>query len=52
MLASRAPEKFFEIRDVGKSFHDNAVLKAVSFSVKRAETGVIMGRSGVGSPSR
>ncbi len=41
-------EKFFEFRDVCKSFDDNAVLKDVSFSVKRAETCVIMGRSGVG----
>jgi len=41
-------ENFFEFRDVCKSFDDNAVLKDVSFSVKRAETCVIMGRSGVG----
>ena len=41
-------EKFFEFRDVCKSFDDNAVLKDVSFSVKRAETCVVMGRSGVG----
>ena len=41
-------EKFFEFRDVCKSFDDHAVLKDVSFSVKRGETCVIMGRSGVG----
>jgi phospholipid/cholesterol/gamma-HCH transport system ATP-binding protein len=41
-------ENFFEFRDVCKSFDDNAVLKDVSFSVKRGETCVIMGRSGVG----
>jgi phospholipid/cholesterol/gamma-HCH transport system ATP-binding protein len=41
-------ENFFEFRDVCKSFDDNAVLKNVSFSVKRGETCVIMGRSGVG----
>src|SRR5580658_5728993 len=41
-------EKFFEFRDVCKSFDDNDVLKDVSFSVKRGETCVIMGRSGVG----
>ena len=41
-------EKFFEFHDVCKSFDDNAVLKDVSFSVKRGETCVIMGRSGVG----
>lgn len=41
-------ENFFEFRDVCKSFDDNAVLKNVSFTVKRGETCVIMGRSGVG----
>jgi phospholipid/cholesterol/gamma-HCH transport system ATP-binding protein len=41
-------ENFFEFRHVCKSFDDNVVLKDVSFSVKRAETCVIMGRSGVG----
>ncbi|MGC2233210.1 MAG: ATP-binding cassette domain-containing protein, partial [Candidatus Acidiferrum sp.] len=41
-------EDFFEFRDVCKSFDDNAVLKNVSFTVKRGETCVIMGRSGVG----
>jgi phospholipid/cholesterol/gamma-HCH transport system ATP-binding protein len=41
-------ENFFEFRDVYKSFDDNAVLKNVSFSVKRGDTCVIMGRSGVG----
>jgi len=41
-------ENFFEFRDVNKSFDDNYVLKNVTFRVKRGETCVIMGRSGVG----
>lgn len=41
-------ENFFEFHDVCKSFDENEVLKNVSFTVKRAETCVIMGRSGVG----
>jgi phospholipid/cholesterol/gamma-HCH transport system ATP-binding protein len=41
-------ENFFEFRDVNKSFDENYVLKNVSFTVKRGETCVIMGRSGVG----
>jgi phospholipid/cholesterol/gamma-HCH transport system ATP-binding protein len=41
-------ENFFEFHDVNKSFDDNYVLKNVSFTVKRGETCVIMGRSGVG----
>jgi len=41
-------ENFFEFRDVCKSFDENEVLKNVSFTVKRGETCVIMGRSGVG----
>jgi phospholipid/cholesterol/gamma-HCH transport system ATP-binding protein len=41
-------ENFFEFRDVCKAFDENEVLKNVSFTVKRAETCVIMGRSGVG----
>src|SRR5579862_9620224 len=47
-LARPQAENFFEFRDVCKSFDDHAVLKDVSFSVKRGETCVIMGRSGVG----
>jgi phospholipid/cholesterol/gamma-HCH transport system ATP-binding protein len=39
---------FFEFRNVCKAFDDRAVLKDVSFTVKRGETCVIMGRSGVG----
>jgi phospholipid/cholesterol/gamma-HCH transport system ATP-binding protein len=46
--AEQHAEKFFEFRDVSKAFDDHAVLKDVSFSVKRGETCVIMGRSGVG----
>jgi phospholipid/cholesterol/gamma-HCH transport system ATP-binding protein len=41
-------ENFFEFREVNKSFDDNYVLKNVTFHVKRGETCVIMGRSGVG----
>ena len=39
---------YFEFRDVCKAFDDRPVLKDVSFTVKRGETCVIMGRSGVG----
>ena len=39
---------YFEFRDVCKSFDDHNVLDHVSFTVKRGETCVIMGRSGVG----
>lgn len=41
-------ENYFEFRNVYKAFDDNEVLKDVSFHVKRGETCVIMGRSGVG----
>src|SRR5690242_4152831 len=41
-------ENFFEFCNVCKSFDENEVLKNVSFTVKRGETCVIMGRSGVG----
>ena len=37
-----------EFRDVNKAFDDHVVLNDVSFAVKRGETCVIMGRSGVG----
>jgi phospholipid/cholesterol/gamma-HCH transport system ATP-binding protein len=46
--AAPQAQNFFEFRDVNKSFDDNYVLKNVSFTVKRGETCVIMGRSGVG----
>jgi ABC-type transporter Mla maintaining outer membrane lipid asymmetry ATPase subunit MlaF len=39
---------FFEFRQVCKSFDERLVLDHVSFTVKRGETCVIMGRSGVG----
>jgi len=39
---------FFEFRDVCKGFDERLVLNHVSFTVKRGETCVIMGRSGVG----
>jgi phospholipid/cholesterol/gamma-HCH transport system ATP-binding protein len=41
-------DNFFEFRDVCKGFDDRLVLDHVSFTVKRGETCVIMGRSGVG----
>jgi ABC-type transporter Mla maintaining outer membrane lipid asymmetry ATPase subunit MlaF len=41
-------ENYFEFRDVTKAFDDRVVLNNVSFKVKRGETCVIMGRSGVG----
>ena len=43
-----AAEYYFEFRDVCKAFDERVVLKNVSFKVKRGETCVIMGRSGVG----
>ena len=39
---------YFEFRDVCKGFDGRPVLDHVSFEVKRGETCVIMGRSGVG----
>jgi phospholipid/cholesterol/gamma-HCH transport system ATP-binding protein len=39
---------YFEFRDVCKSFDGRVILDHVSFQVKRGETCVIMGRSGVG----
>ncbi|HSC45752.1 MAG TPA: ATP-binding cassette domain-containing protein [Candidatus Acidoferrum sp.] len=48
---SAAPERsqnYFEFRNVCKAFDDRPVLIDVSFTVKRGETCVIMGRSGVG----
>ena len=39
---------YFEFREVCKSFDERLVLDHVSFWVKRGETCVIMGRSGVG----
>lgn len=41
-------EYYFEFRKVCKAFDDRVVLNNVSFRVKRGETCVIMGRSGVG----
>jgi phospholipid/cholesterol/gamma-HCH transport system ATP-binding protein len=41
-------ENFFEFRGVFKAFDGRPVLQDVSFTVKRGETCVIMGRSGVG----
>ncbi|HKN24905.1 MAG TPA: ATP-binding cassette domain-containing protein [Candidatus Acidoferrum sp.] len=43
-----ASENYFEFRDVNKAFDERVVLQNVSFKVKRGETCVIMGRSGVG----
>ena len=41
-------ENFFEFRDVSKAFDGRPVLNHVTFEVKRGQTCVIMGRSGVG----
>ncbi|HUI75965.1 MAG TPA: ATP-binding cassette domain-containing protein [Candidatus Acidoferrum sp.] len=46
--APQEPENYFEFRGVSKAFSDRPVLDHVSFTVKRGETCVIMGRSGVG----
>jgi phospholipid/cholesterol/gamma-HCH transport system ATP-binding protein len=48
ILHSASTENFFEFRDVSKAFDDHRVLDRVSFTVKKGETCVIMGRSGVG----
>jgi phospholipid/cholesterol/gamma-HCH transport system ATP-binding protein len=41
-------DNYFEFRHVCKGFDDRLVLNDVSFTVKKGETCVIMGRSGVG----
>jgi phospholipid/cholesterol/gamma-HCH transport system ATP-binding protein len=41
-------DHYFEFRAVSKSFNSHDVLKNVSFFVDEGETGVILGRSGVG----
>lgn len=47
--AGTAPQdNFFEFHNVCKAFDERPVLQDVSFTVKRGETCVIMGRSGVG----
>ena len=43
-----ASEYYFEFREVSKAFDDRVVLNKVSFKVRRGQTCVIMGRSGVG----
>jgi phospholipid/cholesterol/gamma-HCH transport system ATP-binding protein len=48
ILRSVSAEYFFEFRDVCKAFDERLVLDHVSFTVKKGETCVIMGRSGVG----
>jgi phospholipid/cholesterol/gamma-HCH transport system ATP-binding protein len=47
-VSEEKPANYFEFRDVCKSFDERLVLDHVSFAVKRGETCVIMGRSGVG----
>ena len=47
-LAGKNSANYFEFRDVSKAFDDRPVLNHVSFAVKRGQTCVIMGRSGVG----
>jgi phospholipid/cholesterol/gamma-HCH transport system ATP-binding protein len=41
-------EPYFEFREVCKAFDERVVLNRVSFTVKKGQTCVIMGRSGVG----
>ena len=43
-----AAVNYFEFREVSKAFDERPVLQKVSFAVRRGETCVIMGRSGVG----
>ena len=43
-----AAQYYFEFRGVNKAFDEHVVLQNVSFKVKRGDTCVIMGRSGVG----
>jgi len=47
-VSEEKPVNYFEFRGVCKSFDERLVLDHVSFTVKRGETCVIMGRSGVG----
>ena len=47
-MREEKPVNYFEFREVCKSFDERLVLDHVSFVVKRGETCVIMGRSGVG----
>jgi len=47
-VAGKDSANYFEFREVSKAFDDRPVLNRVSFAVKRGETCVIMGRSGVG----
>jgi len=47
-VTEEKPVNYFEFRDVCKAFDERLVLDHVSFAVKRGETCVIMGRSGVG----
>jgi len=47
-VSEENPVNYFEFRKVCKSFDERLVLDHVSFTVKRGETCVIMGRSGVG----
>ena len=47
-MSEEKTANYFEFREVCKGFDDRMVLDHVSFSVKRGETCVIMGRSGVG----
>jgi phospholipid/cholesterol/gamma-HCH transport system ATP-binding protein len=47
-LPSGRIDSFFEFRGVTKGFDDRVILHDVTFNVKRGQTCVIMGRSGVG----
>jgi len=45
---SREAPNYFEFRDICKAFDQRLLLVQLSFTVKRGETGVFMGRVGVG----
>src|SRR4030081_1358675 len=47
-VESQSSGNYFEFREVSKAFDGRTVLNRVSFTVKKGETCVIMGRSGVG----
>ena len=46
--AERATEKVISIENLHKSFGDNAILKGVTFDVKKGESLVVLGKSGSG----
>src|SRR5438270_12943115 len=47
-VESQSSGNYFEFREVSKAFDGRTILNHVSFTVKKGQTCVIMGRSGVG----